>query len=446
MINLFETFNDASQKLQHSLYLADYRHPTIVMDDNGFLPDDVISPYKFFANYKQFKDDTPTFFNEVSIPPLWEIAGNQNIAEIIDNGKVRGRIFYREHFKNRIVNFVEWFDEKDRLRSVDHYTKEGVKFAQTVYDLEKTPILKTYVNREGKEVIYENFVTKDIVLDWKGQSYFFASKHDFIIFFLNQLDIDISKIIINSLATPFFVLYYSDFVKQAVLFWQENSESHVPENMKLLLDKEQCQTSVIIPDKQEYERIISHIEANYMDSIQPAGYLYNYQRNNKYTKRILNLTNSDDIPYIEELIKLHPEFEFHIGAITEMSSKLLNLEQYSNVVLYPTVTSKTVDRLFKKCDIYLDVNHGGEILNALERAMLNNQLILGYKETIHRPSFVADDNIISMEHYHDLSNILNIIVKNKEQFKERLKQQKLHNNQIDKRQFKKTLKQILGSI
>ena len=446
MINLFETFNDVSQKLQHSLYLADYRHPTIVMDDNGFLPDDVISPYKFFANYKQFKDDTPTFFNEVNIPPLWEIAGNQNIAEIIDNGKVRGRIFYREHFKNRIVNFVEWFDEKDRLRSVDHYTKEGVKFAQTVYDLEKTPILKTYVNREGKEVIYENFVTKDIVLDWKGQSHFFASKHDFIIFFLNQLDIDISKIIINSLATPFFVLYYSDFVKQAVLFWQENSESHVPGNMELLLDKEHCQTSVIIPDKQEYERIISHIEANYMDSIQPAGYLYNYQRNNKYTKRILNLTNSDDIPYIEELIKLHPEFEFHIGAITEMSSKLLNLEQYSNVVLYPTVTPKTVDRLFKKCDIYLDVNHGGEILNALERAMLNNQLILGYKETIHRPSFVADDNIISMQHYHDLSNILNIIVKNKEQFKERLKQQKLHNNQIDKRQFKKTLKQILGSI
>lgn len=446
MINLFETFNDVSQKLQHSLYLADYRHPTIVMDDNGFLPDDVISPYKFFANYKQFKDDTPTFFNEVNIPPLWEIAGNQNIAEIIDNGKVRGRIFYREHFKNRIVNFVEWFDEKDRLRSVDHYTKEGVKFAQTVYDLEKTPILKTYVNREGKEVIYENFVTKDIVLDWKGQSYFFASKHDFIIFFLNQLDIDISKIIINSLATPFFVLYYSDFVKQAVLFWQENSESHVPGNMELLLDKEHCQTSVIIPDKQEYERIISHIEANYIDSIQSAGYLYNYQRNNKYTKRILNLTNSDDIPYIEELIKLHPEFEFHIGAITEMSSKLLNLEQYSNVVLYPTVTPKTVDRLFKKCDIYLDVNHGGEILNALERAMLNNQLILGYKETIHRPSFVADDNIISMQHYHDLSNILNIIVKNKEQFKERLKQQKLHNNQIDKRQFKKTLKQILGSI
>ena len=39
------------------------------------------------------------------MPPLWEIKGNHNHAEIIDNGNVRGRIFYREHFKNRIVSF-----------------------------------------------------------------------------------------------------------------------------------------------------------------------------------------------------------------------------------------------------------------------------------------------------------------------------------------------------
>ena len=75
------------------------------------LPDDVISPYKFLLIINNLKM-IHQLFNEVNIPPLWEIAGNQNIAEIIDNGKVRGRIFYREHFKNRIVNFVEWFDEK----------------------------------------------------------------------------------------------------------------------------------------------------------------------------------------------------------------------------------------------------------------------------------------------------------------------------------------------
>ena len=62
------------------------------------------------------------------------------------------------------MSFVEWFDTKDRLRSVDFYNKDGFKFAETVYDLNKKPILKTYVDRQGKEVLYENFVTKDIIL------------------------------------------------------------------------------------------------------------------------------------------------------------------------------------------------------------------------------------------------------------------------------------------
>lgn len=205
--NLFEIFDEASQKLQQSLQFAGFKHETIVMDDDGFLPDNVMTPYQFFANYKRNDDDKPAFFNEVQVPPLWEIKGNYNHAEIIDNGNVRGRIFYREHFKNRIVSFVEWFDTKDRLRSVDFYNKDGFKFAETVYDLNKKPILKTYVDRQGKEVLYENFVTKDIILDWQGQSHFFASKQDFISFYLDQIDVDTSTVFINSLATPFFVLY-----------------------------------------------------------------------------------------------------------------------------------------------------------------------------------------------------------------------------------------------
>ncbi|MDN8759813.1 accessory Sec system glycosylation chaperone GtfB, partial [Staphylococcus aureus] len=105
MINLFEKYDEASQKLQQSLQLAGFQHQTIVMDDDGFLPDGFISPYQFFANYEHKNSDKAAFFNEVQVPPLWEIKGNHDQAEIIDNGHVRGRIFYREHFKNRIVNF-----------------------------------------------------------------------------------------------------------------------------------------------------------------------------------------------------------------------------------------------------------------------------------------------------------------------------------------------------
>lgn len=59
------------------------------------------------------------------------------------------------------------------------------------------------MNREGKEVIYENFVTKDFVVDYQGKSYFFASKREFIKFYLQEIHIDLDQVIFNSLSTPF---------------------------------------------------------------------------------------------------------------------------------------------------------------------------------------------------------------------------------------------------
>ena len=39
---------------------------------------------------------------------------------------------------------------------------------------------------EGKEVIYENFVTSDVILDWQGKSYF-PFKARIRIIFIKQL-------------------------------------------------------------------------------------------------------------------------------------------------------------------------------------------------------------------------------------------------------------------
>ena len=158
---------------------------------------------------------------------------------------------------------------------------------------------------------------------------------------------------------------------------------------------------------------------------------------------MLNLTNSDDIPFIEELIMRHPDYEFHIGAITEMSEKLLSLERYANVALYPTITTSMLDRLFKVCDIYLDINRGGEISNALERAMLHEQLIFAYEETVHRSKFIALENIVPLQQFNELSQILKHMSQDKEEFKARLKLQKIQNSQIDRQQFKKVLKQTI---
>ena len=161
MINLFEYYNQPTQLLHQTLELSGNQHFTICIEDDGFLPDEVTSPYQFFAANQLHDNDRPKFFNEVSVPPFWEINGDGQSAQIKDMGHIRGEIVYRPHFKTRIVSRVRWLDDKGRLRSEDHYTKNGFKFAETIYDLAGKAILKKYLTREGKEVIYEIFVTGD---------------------------------------------------------------------------------------------------------------------------------------------------------------------------------------------------------------------------------------------------------------------------------------------
>ena len=103
-------------------------------------------------------------------------------------GRLRGKIFYQSGERPRIVSRVEWFDDQQRVRFVDYYSKNGIKFAQTVYDLNRKAILKKYMTAEGKEVIYENFVTSDVILIGKG-SLTFPFKARIRIIFIKQLEI-----------------------------------------------------------------------------------------------------------------------------------------------------------------------------------------------------------------------------------------------------------------
>ncbi|WP_256262255.1 MULTISPECIES: hypothetical protein [Staphylococcus] len=246
------------------------------------------------------------------------------------------------------------------------------------------------------------------------------------------------------MATPFFVLYQSNHMSNAVLFWQEQSHSNVPGNMKLLLDKETLNSKVIIPDSAEFEAITSNVEAQYRPFISQLGYLYDYQKSNNYNKQVLNLTNSDDLPNLEEIIRQCEDYEFHIGAITEMSAKLMGLGKYDNVKLYPTITQAKIDQLFQTCDVYLDINKGGEIVNAIERAMLHNQLILAYDETAHRRSFIAKKNIAKQDEPQQLIDILNEIVKEPSVFKERVNAQQEQNNRIEETTFKNVITNALN--
>lgn len=431
MINLFENYDSHTRELHESLKMAGYHSFTIVLNDDGFLPDEVTSPYQYFANYQIFDDDKPAFFNDVDTPPFWETIGDGTMAQIRDMGELRGKIFYKENYKTRIVSYVEWLDKKQRLRSVDYYTKEGFKFAEKIYDLSGKPILKKYMDRDGKEVIYENYITQNIVVDYKGKSYFFETVREFVSFYLKELNINYKQVIINSLSTPFITLYREPIAQHVVLFWQEQSNGNVPGNMKLMLEQNRdSHFSVIIPDKEEYQLITNQLSPIENRCVHPSGYVYRKKKETRLSNNVLILTNSDQIPHIETLIQQHDELNFFIGAITEMSSVLTDLERYPNVKLYPTIKKGIVEDLYKHCDIYLDINEGAEILNAVRTAFDYNLLILGYTHISHNLAMTAPDHLFSVDKVGELSHLLQSISLNKPLFRDKLNQQSAHANEV----------------
>lgn len=433
MINLFEHYDSKTAILYQTLELAGQNHFTTVINDNGFLPDTMTSPYQFFANYQVTEGSKPQFFNDIKVPRFWGIEGNNEQAWIKDKGKIRGNIYYKPHYKARIVSHVEWLSEQGKVRFIDHYTKHGVKYAQTTLDKDETPILKKYMNQKGQEVIYENYKTKNIVLDWEGKTYLFDTQANFILFYLKVIHADLSKILINSLATSFAVLYFLKEPSESIVFWQEHIQNEIPENMKLIFEESvNRHTQLVIPEKDEYEAVMNRLNPSEQKYVSQAGYVYDFKKENQYGHNALIMTNSDQIANLELLIRENDTIHFHIGALTEMSSVLMDLGKYDNVNLYPSVEQTTIQSLYTQCDLYLDINEGNEIEDAVKKAFDYNLLILAYSDTLHNAFVTAvAHRFEKAEQASQLSSFIQSIYADKAQFKQALAHQHTHANEID---------------
>lgn len=393
---LLDNYGEESQMLHQSFQRAGFTGPVIVIGDDGFLPDDVISVYQYFCG--DFKESgkgpgRARYFNQINIPDYWEISGNNSEGKVHDLHRERGRIFYAEPKHKRLVRVVDWLDEKGTVRSSDHYNRYGFLYARTFFSKDGKRFCKAYFDAEGRETLLENFATHDIILNREGRVYIFKGIVDLILKVLEEIGAVGSRIFYNSLSTP---LFLSERMpgdrREDILFWQEGTREDIPGNMRMILEGNSKRTKTIyVQKKGSYEKLVEFGASK--EILKPLGFAYAYSRQNTFKNEALICTNSDRIEKCEELIRALPQMRFHIAAITEMSSKLMRLSQYENVLLYPGVKAKKAAALFDSCDYYLDINHEGEILSAVKQAFLHNQLILGFRQTLHNRAFIAPEHV-----------------------------------------------------
>lgn len=393
---LLDNYGEDSAMLHQSFRGASFEGPVIVIEDDGFFPEDVVSAYQYFCG--NFKDSAKTsgkarYFNEINVPDYWEISGNNSVGKVHDLNHERGRIFYAEPKHKRLVRVVDWLDEGGTVRSSDHYNRYGALYARTFFNKEGKRFCKAYFDAEGRETILENFVTHDIILNRDGKVYVIKNKVDLILKVLEELGVMKSRLFYNTLSTPLFVSERMPADrKEDVLFWQEGIQNDIPGNMQLILNGGARRTKTVFAQKKDsYTRLIELGASK--EIVKPLGFVYAYSRQNTFKNEALICTNSDRLEKGEELIKALPQMHFHIAALTEMSSKLMSLSQYQNVALYPGASTKKIEELFDTCDYYLDINHESEIVSAVRQAFLHNHLILGWKQTLHNRAFVAPEHV-----------------------------------------------------
>lgn len=398
MIRLFDWLNQDSVDLHFSLEEAGFHGVTVLINDDGCLPDGVTSPYSFFCEMET-GNKKPLYFNRLQVPEYWQITGTNTKGEIWNYSEKKADIYYHEPKHLRLVKTVDWLDTSGKVAWSDHYNQYGWLFAQTHFDDQQRAVMRTYLNQQGQEVLTEYLLTGDSLLNWQGGTYYFKKKVDFFHFYFQQAGLDTSRIWYNSLGLPFLISYYLQEDGQDILFWQEGIKEEIPGNMKLILSNRTRRTrKVIVQQAPAYQKLLSLVNEEEKESLAYLGYMYPVQRENQGRKEVLILTNSDQLEGFETIVKGLPDYTFHIGALTEMSQRLYAFDSYEQVRLYPNIGAGKIEQLFANCDVYLDINHGSEIVNSIRRAFENNLLILGFANTVHHRNMVMEEGIFDQQH------------------------------------------------
>ena len=139
-----------------------------------------------------------------------------------------------------------------------------------------------------------------------------------------------------------------------------------------------------------------------------------------------------------------PMVTFRIAAVTEMSSKLLALLAYPNVVLYQNASPQKIQELYQQPDLYLDINYGSELLDAVRQAFEHNMLILAFDQTAHNRSYTAPEHLFDVQAVGEMIASIQEALSSLDKMGQALGHQGRHANYVNLASYKARMERIIG--
>lgn len=369
MILLVTEYDNIAWDLHYSLLCKGFEGSVVTLEDDLTQPDDVQSIWSALYKGYSLEEMKPLHINDFSVPLDWEVERDDGRFLIKTIDGVVGEVFMAEPTIHRIVSEVHWFDSKGYTYRKDYYNRYGFLYKSSTFVTGVGLVGSQFYSPSGEMLATWNHQTDSVIV---GRS-IFPTMSKFYLYCLEELGYSEEGITFNNLGTPLQILIEKAKVvgegmhPNQLVFTEKVDE--LPGNVDYILQHKELNTECYLGGFEGARELAN--ESEEVDFFEFHAPLYISDKRD-YCKDVLITTETDDLWSIERLVDSCPNNVFHIAAPTLMSSRLGDLENRSNVKLYPQATQVKVEQLLKTSGIFLDIANSPTVYDA-------NRLALRYK-------------------------------------------------------------------
>lgn len=408
MILLVTEYDNVAWDLHYSLLRKGFKGSVITLEDNLTQPDDVQSIWSALYKGYDLSDRKPLHINDFPIPLDWEVEreGGRFFIKTIDG--VVGEVFMTKPTIHRIVSEVHWFDSKGFTYRKDYYNRYGFLYKSSTFVTGVGLVGSQFYSPSGELLATWNHQTDSVIVGWK----IFPTMSKFYLYCIDELGYSEKGITFNNLGTPLQVLIEKAKVMggsmppNELIFTEKVEE--LPGNVDYILQHKELNTECYVGGFEGARELANETEE--VDFFEFHAPLYISDKSD-YCRDVLITTETDDLWSIERLVDSCPNNVFHIAAPTLMSSRLSDLENRSNVKLYPQATQAKVEELLEKSGIFLDIANSPTVYDANRLALRFKCLRLGARG-ISSGDYISEVNMVYTDDFEWLKDFLNYCSQN----------------------------------